>query len=123
MNTRKAARRKLASLPDAVFEQAERAVKRLELSRSELCSRALAEYHALERFPGNVRLPSSATDCQKTRARHAVSGRKHWLVDWPRRREEKRASREISMLRSRTMNMRSGWCGNFKGVEWCGRDC
>lgn len=34
------------SLPDEVFEQAERAAKRLKLSRSELYSRALSEYLA-----------------------------------------------------------------------------
>jgi metal-responsive CopG/Arc/MetJ family transcriptional regulator len=34
------------SLPDEVFEQAERVAKRLKLSRSELYSRALAEYLA-----------------------------------------------------------------------------
>ncbi len=32
------------SLPDEVFEQAEKAAKRLKLSRSELYSRALSEY-------------------------------------------------------------------------------
>lgn len=34
------------SLPDEVFEQAEKAAKRLKLSRSELYSRAVAEYLA-----------------------------------------------------------------------------
>jgi metal-responsive CopG/Arc/MetJ family transcriptional regulator len=34
------------SLPDEVFEQAEKAAKRLKLSRSELYSRALSEYLA-----------------------------------------------------------------------------
>jgi metal-responsive CopG/Arc/MetJ family transcriptional regulator len=34
------------SLPDEVFEQAEQVAKRLKLSRSELYSRALAEYLA-----------------------------------------------------------------------------
>lgn len=32
------------SVPDEVFQEAERAAKRLKLSRSELYSRALAEY-------------------------------------------------------------------------------
>ncbi len=34
------------SLPDEVFEQGEKAAKRLKLSRSELYSRALSEYLA-----------------------------------------------------------------------------
>jgi metal-responsive CopG/Arc/MetJ family transcriptional regulator len=34
------------SLPDEVFEQAERAAKRLKVSRSELYGRALSEYLA-----------------------------------------------------------------------------
>lgn len=34
------------SVPDEVFEQAERAAKQLKLSRSELYSRALSEYLA-----------------------------------------------------------------------------
>ena len=40
------------SVPDAIFEEADRAAKRRGMSRSELYSKAIAEYVSAERFLG-----------------------------------------------------------------------
>jgi len=40
------------SIPDAIFEEAERVAKRRGVSRSELYAKAVAEYVASERFLG-----------------------------------------------------------------------